>query len=129
MEKRLTEIIEIGDPEGATKALIKIGETYEDFANEFHNPPVPRGLSLEETDFYKAELKKQAYPIDDKASNAYRRAVENSLEHHLSSEVVNEAKLKLRKYEPNVFLEAVDWRETPAVANLEFNPTPPEVQK
>jgi TolA-binding protein len=125
LDQRLTHVIEIGDPEYATYALLRMGEVYDDFANEFYHPPIPRGLKGEEVDLYKAELQKQAYPIEDKAATSYQKAVENAVKYRLSAQVINHAKKKLTKYQPNTVLDPVDWSDNVEVSMASYTPLPP----
>jgi len=65
--------------------------------------PMPRGLDPEQQDLYRTTLENQALPFEDKATEAFSKAVEVSQKSGVYSEWVVRAQDLLREYQPDAF--------------------------
>jgi len=103
-----TEVIEAGSPTWSQAALTRLGEAYRDFNKGLLQAPMPRGLDAEQRELYRITLENQALPLEDKAVDAFRKAVETSGRTGAYSEWTLRAQERLREYRPD---EVVDRRE------------------
>lgn len=83
-------VVEFGDPKWATAALYRIGQMYEQFADELRNAPTPPGLSAEEQTVYREELDTYVVDIEDKAIQAYEAGYKKALELRVYNEYTRE---------------------------------------
>ena len=98
------EIISLGEPTWGIAALYMIGYVYEDFSKTLFNAPIPAGLTDAQKEEYKLSLEDQAFPIEDKAVEAYEKAIQKSLELKVY-EVWTEYSLEhLIKFKPDKFI-------------------------
>jgi TolA-binding protein len=74
------QVVEYGDPSWATAALYRIGQMFENFANELKNAQVPSELTAEEQEVYRQELDNYVVSIEDRAIEAYKIGYQKALE-------------------------------------------------
>jgi TolA-binding protein len=113
-----TDVVAIGDAKWASAALYMIGESYQNFADTLFDAPVPKELSEEEAEIYKLELQDKAFPIEDKAIQAFQKQIDTSLKAGIENEWTEKTRLRLRKLNPN--LERAKGNETPVLGRNEF---------
>jgi TolA-binding protein len=99
------EVVAIGSPRWSEAAFSRIGEAYRDFNKGLLDAPLPRGLDAEQQDLYRNTLSAQALPLEDKAVEAFRKAIEVSQKSGVYSEWVIRAQDFLREYQPESFGE------------------------
>jgi TolA-binding protein len=97
-----TGVVAIGDPKWASAALFMIGEAYQNFANTLFDAPVPPELNEEEAEIYTLELQDQAFPIEDKALQAYQKQLDTALKAGIENEWTDKTRAKLRRLNPNL---------------------------
>ncbi len=114
----MTEVVMFGDPEWASAALYLIGEAYQNFADTLFTAPVPPELSEEEAEIYQLELQDQAFPIEDKALQAFQRQLDTSLKNGIENEWTELTRTRLRKLNPN--LERARANERTVLGQNEF---------
>lgn len=103
LRDRYLEIINFGDAEMGVAALYHVGLVYQEFSQALFNAPVPKKLTPEEVQLYQQELTNRATPIEEKAVEAYEKAVKKAFE----LEVYNEWELKaydaLMQFKPELY--------------------------
>jgi tetratricopeptide (TPR) repeat protein len=102
--KLYTETVSLKSADPAICALHKIGLSYEQFADQLSNPPVPKGVPDDLLLEIKAQFDEQARPIKDKAAEAFQAAVQKSQELDVYNKCTTDALDKLRdKFKPDAF--------------------------
>jgi TolA-binding protein len=74
------QVVEYGDASWATAGLYRIGQMFENFANELKNAQVPKDLSAAEQDVYRQELDTYVVDIEDRAIDAFKAGYAKALE-------------------------------------------------
>ena len=69
---------------------------------------MPRGLDREQQDLYRTTLTNQALPLEDKAVDAFHKAIETSHRTGAYSEWTLRAQDRLREYRPDEVLDRHD---------------------
>lgn len=105
VEKAYTEILAVGNGEYGIAALTRIGLAYNDFSNALSDAPVPAGLTEEQREIYQSELQNRAFPIEEKAIEAYEKALGKSRELHLYTPSALLAQDRLAQFKPSEFPE------------------------
>ncbi|MBL8949616.1 MAG: tetratricopeptide repeat protein [Myxococcaceae bacterium] len=102
--KLYTETVSLKSADPAICALHKIGLSYEQFADQLANPPVPKGVTEDLLLEIKAQFDEQSRPIKDKAAEAFQAAVQKSQELDVYNPCTTAALDKLRdKFKPETF--------------------------
>jgi cellulose synthase operon protein C len=101
LKNKYLEIINFGDAEMGVAALYHIGLIYQNFSDALFNAPVPKGLKPEEVQLYQQELQNRAAPIEEKAVEAYEKAVAKSQELEVYTEWSKKAYTRLTQYKPD----------------------------
>src|SRR5216684_5114606 len=118
-----TEVIAAGSPRWSQAALTRLGEGYRDFNKGLLEAPVPRGLDAEQQALYRTTVENQALPLEDKAVDAFRKAIETGLRTAFYSEWTLRAQERLREYRPD---EVMDRREPALLSSGSARPVAPE---
>jgi TolA-binding protein len=99
------ELIGMGSARWSEAAFTRIGEAYRNFNKGLLGAPVPRGLDPEQRELYRSTLESQALPLEDKASEAFKKAIEASLRSGVYSEWTLRAQDYLRELQPDAYGE------------------------
>jgi hypothetical protein len=118
-----TEVIAVGSPAWSQAALTRLGEAYRDFNKGLLQAPMPRGLDAEQRELYRTTLENQALPLEDKAVDAFRKAIETSGRTGAYSEWTLRAQDRLREYRPD---EVVDRHQPALLSSAAAKAIPPE---
>jgi TolA-binding protein len=115
------EVIAVGSPKWSEASFERIGEAYRNFNKGLLDAPTPRGLDAEQQQLYRNMLEGQALPLEDKATEAFGKAVQVSQKSGVYSDWVLRAQDFLRDYQPDAYGEAhrprlVDTGRSRAVA-------------
>jgi len=107
VEAAYTQIVEIGSGDWAVAALARIGQMYQDFARNLLDSPDPPELAddFELLDLYRAELENRAFPLEDKAIEAFELALEKSYELMIYNEFTLAAQDALNRFKPGEYGE------------------------
>jgi TolA-binding protein len=97
------EVIKIGSPRWSEAAFTRMGEAYRNFNKGLLEAPMPRGLDAEQQELYRRTLENQALPLEDKAVEAFTKAIEASRKSGTYSEWTLRAEDFLREYQPDAF--------------------------
>jgi len=85
--------------------------------------PVPRGLDAEQQELYRTTLQGQALPLENKAVDAFREAIELSHRTGFYSEWTLRAQRALREYRPE---QVADRHEPALIGSGIAHAIPPE---
>jgi len=99
------EVVAAGSPTWSQASFERIGEAYRNFNKGLLDAPIPRGLDAEQRDLYRTTLESQALPLEDKATDAFGKAIEVSRKSGVYSEWVVRAQDLLREYQPDAFAD------------------------
>jgi TolA-binding protein len=88
-----TDVVSYGDPGWAVAALHRIGQIYEQFADQLRKLPSPPGMSEEEQQVYREEVDRYVIDMEDKSAGIYEAGYRKALE----LEVYGEATRMLRE--------------------------------
>jgi TolA-binding protein len=75
-----TDVVQFGDPTWATAALLRIGQIYEQFADQLRKLPSPPDLTPEEKEVYQQELERYEVDMEDKAASIYETGYKKALD-------------------------------------------------
>jgi tetratricopeptide (TPR) repeat protein len=75
-----TDVVSYGEPTWATAALARIGQIYEQFADQLRKLPPPPALSDDEKQVYQEEVDKYVVDMEDKAAGIYQTGYHKALE-------------------------------------------------
>ncbi len=100
LRDRYRKVISYGDAESGIEALYKIGMAFQKFASALFSAPVPKHLKPEEVELYVSELEKRARPIEEKAVDAFKKAVEKSFSLGILTPFTRLAYEQLSQYRP-----------------------------
>ena len=114
-ETMFFEVLDYKSWDVAAGALYRIGESYYLFAQSLFDLPMPKGLSEDEEFIYRAELDDTAAPLQEKAIEATKRALELAHKHHVYNEWSRKAAALLVQLSPELFPVLDD-----AVVNTEW---------
>jgi tetratricopeptide (TPR) repeat protein len=114
MVDKYTAVLEMRAGEWGIAALYMIGESYHEFARALLNSPRPPGLTDDQYEIYKYGLEDKAYPVQDKAVDAYKRALDKSYELSIYSPFTQLAFKALSKERPNEYPEQLEELLEPA---------------
>lgn len=123
IEKAYTEVAAIGAADWTLASVTRLGMAFHDLANQFRESPDPPGLDEEQLAMYRGELENRAFPLEDKAIEAYESALAKSFEIGVYNEWTIRAQDALNELKTGAFLEARDVPYTGA----EFFVTAPAV--
>lgn len=94
VEAELYAIIQTEEPEWITSALLRVGDTYADLADDLIAAPPPRQLDSDQVEFYRAEIKRKAAAPRTKAFSLYDHGVSFATRMSFESPVVDALKLR-----------------------------------
>ncbi len=101
-----TSVVKIGAADWGIASLTRIGQAYQDFAKNLIDSPDPRGLDEDQLAMYRGELENRAFPLEEKAIDAFEKALEKSSQLSVYNEWTLLAQDQLNKFKPGAFLEA-----------------------
>lgn len=105
LEKAYTDVVGTGSGDWGIAALTRIGMIYQDFARNFLDSPDPPNLDFEQLMMYRSELENRAFPLEEKAIEAFELALEKSYELDLYNEFTLAAQDALNRFKPGEYGE------------------------
>lgn len=105
LQKRYTSVLAIGQGDFGIAALYRIGAIYQHLAQEIFSTPCPRRLNDDQCMIYQAELQAKAFPLEEKAIEAFDKALAKAYELGLYNTWLGKAQKALTTYEPMRFPE------------------------
>ena len=121
--KAYRDVVDLGSARWSEAALTRLGEAYSDFNKGLLEAPVPRGLDAEQQELYRTTLQGQALPLENKAVDAFREAIELSHRTGFYSEWTLRAQRALREYRPE---QVADRHEPALIGSGIAHAIPPE---
>ena len=103
LEKRYIEVLELKQGEWGIAALFRIGTLYGSFADALNNAPCPTKLDEDQCMIYKFGLQDRAYPLIDKAVEAFSKARSKSYELGLYTDFTNRSLVELSRLRPEEY--------------------------
>ena len=103
LEKEYISVLELKQGEWGIAALYRIGTLYGSFADALNNAPCPKKLDEDQCQIYKFGLQDRAYPLIDKAVEAFSSAREKSYELGLYTDFTNKALVELSRLRPEEY--------------------------
>jgi hypothetical protein len=101
--KIFLEIVQMGDPEWAIAGLYRVGQTYQLFSEALFAAPKPKGLTRQEQDLYQIKLEEQAFPVEDKAVEAFEKGLNKAYELGSYGQWAQLIRKELSRYRPNQY--------------------------
>jgi len=99
------EVVAVGSPRWSQAAFARIGEAYRNFNKGLLDAPVPRGLDPEQQELYRSTLESQALPLEDKSTEALRKAIAVAEKSGVYCEWTLKAQDLLTEYQPDAYGE------------------------
>jgi len=103
LKNKYLDVINFGDAEMGVAALYQIGLIYQKFSKALFNAPVPKELNAEQIQLYQQELANRAAPIEEKAVEAYEKAVKKAYELEVYNEWTEKSYERLSQYKPDLY--------------------------
>jgi hypothetical protein len=125
LQKAYADVLAVGAGEWGIAALTRIGLAYADFAQNISDLPAPKQFDAEQKELFRAQLEEQAQPLDDKAIEAFEKALGKAYELSIYGDWTLLAQEKINKYRPGAYPKA---REIPFQGS-EFFATAPLVKE
>lgn len=105
LEQDYIRILEIGSGDWGIAALTRIGMMYQDFARNLVESPDPPGLDEDQLMMYRSELEDRAFPLEEKAVEAYELALQKSYELGVYNEYTLLAQDRINRFQPGEYGE------------------------
>jgi len=97
------DILKMGQGDMGVASLCRIGLVYQNFARSLFDAPVPRELNEEQRAIYQAELSNMAFPVEEKAIEAFEMALKKAYELGVYNEWTLLAQESYNKYKPGAY--------------------------
>jgi hypothetical protein len=97
----------LGDGEFGIAATTRIGLAYADFAQNIVDSPDPRNLDRDQLEMYRSELENMAFPLEERAIEAFEKATAKAYELRLYSEWTLLAQERINKYRPGFYAKPI----------------------
>jgi TolA-binding protein len=98
-----TDILKMGQGDMGVACLCRIGLIYQNFAKALFEAPIPKELNEEQREIYTAELQNMAFPVEEKAIEAFEKALQKAYELGVYNEWTTLAQENLNKYKPGTY--------------------------
>ncbi|MCK5687749.1 tetratricopeptide repeat protein [Myxococcota bacterium] len=105
LQKSYTQVLSIGQGDYGIASLYRIGRVYQVMAEDIFNVPCPRKLDMDQCDIYQAALQEKAFPLEEKAIEAFDKALGKAYELGLYNDWLAKAQEAMKTYEPMRFPE------------------------
>ncbi len=103
LEKDYTQVLTYGSGDWGIAALARIGMGYQDLAQNFLDAPTPKNLNADQQEMYKSVLQEKAFPLQDKAIEAFEKALAKSYELSVYNQWTLDAQNDLLKFKPDAY--------------------------
>jgi len=102
-EGKYLDVLTYGNGDYGICALTRMGQVFRDVATSLRNAPIPRRLTIDQQEIYKAELDALALGPEEKGLQAFERALDKAYELNIYNECTLTAQENLRQLNPNQF--------------------------
>ena len=110
---KYVEILDLKQGAWGIAALYRIGSVYADYANKLKEAPCPTKLDEDQCSIYKFGLEDRAYPVIDKAVEAFTSAREKSYELGLYTEYTLKTLDELSQLRPEEYPKSAEQLPAP----------------
>jgi len=121
LEKKYVDVLALAIGDYGIAALTRIGLAYADLAENIISSADPRGLNPDQLEMYRGELQNLASPLEQKASEAFEKALSKAYELSVYDDWTLLAQEKLEKYHPGQYQAA---RQVAYVGSESFQTAP-----
>jgi TolA-binding protein len=104
-EGKYLDVLAYGNGDYGICALTRIGQVYRNVANTFRNAPIPKRLTFDQQEIYRAELDARALGPEEKGLQAFERALDKAYELNIYNQCTLAAQENLKELNPNKFPE------------------------
>ncbi|MEM1022747.1 MAG: tetratricopeptide repeat protein [Myxococcota bacterium] len=104
-EGKYLDVLTYGNGDYGICALTRIGQVYRNVADTFRNAPLPKRLTFDQQEIYRAELDAQALGPEEKGLQAFERALDKAYELNIYNECTLTAQENLKELNPDKFPE------------------------
>ncbi len=112
-KKIFEQVILFKRPDWAIAALYRIGAQFQNFANTIRNSPVPKRLNYDQKEIYKGLLEDRATLVENKAVDAYKKALAVALKANWFNKYSKKAEIQLAKLRPRQYRKPSELRAEP----------------
>jgi len=109
LQDAYTSVLKIGQGDYGIASLYRIGFVYQHLAKAIFDTPCPKKLDEDQCMIYQSELHAKAFPLEDKAIEAYDNALKKAYELGIYDDWLAKAQEALRVYEPQRFPEPHEY--------------------
>jgi TolA-binding protein len=121
LQARYVKVLAIGQGEYGLASLYRIAAMYQHLATALQQTECPKKLTEDQCGIYQGELQQQAAPLEDKAIEGYKKALEKAYELALYNDWLRKSQEALKVYEPEKFPEV---RDIPLVSSSDTSTAP-----
>lgn len=100
---RFLSILTYGDGNYGICALTRMGQVYRNFADSIRKAPIPRNLTFDQQEIYRAELDSVALGPEEKGLEAFESALKKAYELNIYNDCTLTAQANLKELNPNQF--------------------------
>ena len=105
LTNKYTQVLSIGQGDFGIASLYRIGKMYQHLAQALFNSPCPKKLDEDQCFFYQGALQEKAFPLEEKAVEAFDKALAKAYELGLYNEWLTKTQDAMISYEPDRFPE------------------------
>ncbi len=114
IKDRYVKVVAVGDGDMALAGLYRIGVLYQDLATQIMDLQCPDRLSEDQCAIYLTELQSRAFPLEEKAIEAFDRTLAKGFEIGLYNTWLMQSQQALATYEPARFAEVRKFASLPS---------------
>lgn len=103
LQKRYTQVLSLGHGDYGIASLYRIGAIYQQLAQAIFATQCPKRLDADQCGIYQAALQEKAFPLEEKAIEAFDKAMSKAYELGIYNEWLAKTQEALRTYEPDKF--------------------------
>lgn len=107
------EVIKYQSANWAIAALTRVGQMYQDLANEIYNLPAPASFNEEQVEIFKGDMAQRASIVEQKAVSAYILAIKKAQELQWFNDYSDLAEKQLAKLNPREYRYPSEIRTKP----------------
>jgi hypothetical protein len=119
LQKEYTQVLAIGQGDYGIASLYRIGVIYQHLAQAIFDTQCPKRLTEDQCMIYQAALQEKAFPLEEKAIEAYEKALAKAYELGLYNDWLAKAQDALKTYEPGRFPEIHEYELIASEATVE----------
>lgn len=105
LQKRYTDVLGVGAGDYGIASLFRIGQMYQQLAKAIFDTPCPKKLDEDQCAIYQAALQEKAFPLEEKAIEAFDKGLAKAYELGLYNDWLAKSQDALKTYEPGRFPE------------------------